>query len=94
MKAIFNGIVIAESDDVIIVENNYYFPMESIKMSYLQPTKLHSTCHWKGEASYFDVIVENEVFSNAAWYYENPNETALQIKNRIAFWRGVEIVKD
>jgi uncharacterized protein (DUF427 family) len=91
MKANWNGAVIAESDDTVIVEGNHYFPPDSVKHQYLQPSDLHTTCPWKGEASYFNVIVKGEVNEGAAWYYADPKEAAENIRGYIAFWRGVTV---
>lgn len=91
MKAIWNDTVIAESNDTVVVENNHYFPPESVNMEYLKSSSTHSVCPWKGEASYYDVVVDAQVNKDAAWYYPQPKEPAEKIKNHVAFWRGVEI---
>ncbi len=91
MKAMWHGVVLAESDDTVVVENNHYFPPESIDSTYFRPSITHTTCPWKGEASYYDVVVEGEVNKDAAWYYPHPKEAAENIKDRVAFWRGVEV---
>jgi uncharacterized protein (DUF427 family) len=91
MKASWHNIVLAHSDNTIVVEGNHYFPPESINKEYLKESTLHTTCPWKGEASYFDVVVEGEVNKDAAWYYAQPKEAAKQIKDHIAFWKGVEV---
>lgn len=93
MKAIWNNTVLAESDDTVVVEGNQYFPPESIKREYLQESGTHTTCPWKGEASYYSVVVDEQVNSDAAWYYPDPKPAAAEIKNRVAFWRGVRIEK-
>jgi len=93
MKAIWNNQVIAESDNTVVIENNHYFPQESIKKEYFKSSDLHSTCPWKGQASYFNLEVDGKENKDAAWYYENPSELAKGIKNHVAFWRGVEITK-
>jgi uncharacterized protein (DUF427 family) len=92
-KAIWNGKVIAESDETIIVEGNHYFPPDSVDSAYLTSGEHHTTCHWKGVASYYDVKVDSQVNRNAAWYYPNPSDAAEQIKDYVAFWRGVMIEK-
>ena len=92
MKAIWNNEIIAESDKTIIIENNHYFPENSVKKEFLENTNKHSTCPWKGEASYYNVIVNGKTNKNAAWYYPEPKEAAKEIKNHIAFWKGVEII--
>ena len=94
MKAIWKEKVIAESDKTINVENNQYFPAESVNMEFLQKTETHTICPWKGETSYYNVVVGGDVNPNAAWYYPQPKDMAKQIKNYIAFWKGVQIVKD
>ncbi len=91
MKAIWNGQIIAESDDTVIVENNHYFPIESVKKEFLTDSSLHTTCPWKGKASYYSLSVEGETNENAAWFYPEPSEAAKPIKGRIAFWKGVQV---
>ena len=93
MKAIWNNIVIAESDDTVVVEGNHYFPMASIVEEYFVPSQTHTSCPWKGEASYYSLSVEGEVNPDAAWFYPAPKEAAAQIKDRVAFWKGVEVVE-
>lgn len=90
-KAIWNGQVIAQSDETIKVEGNHYFPPESVDSSFLKSSQDRSVCPWKGTASYYDVVVDNEVASGAAWYYENPSPAASEIKDYVAFWRGVQV---
>lgn len=92
-KAIWNGVVIAESDNCEIVEGNNYFPPDSIKSEYFIPSDTHTTCGWKGEASYYTVKVNGEENKDAAWYYPNPKEKASNIKGYVAFWRGVKVEK-
>jgi uncharacterized protein (DUF427 family) len=91
-KAIWNGVVLAESGAFRILERNYYFPLEDVKREYLRPSDHHTTCFWKGEASYYDVVVDGEVNRNAAWYYPEPTEAAQRIKGYVAFWKGVTVV--
>ncbi len=91
MKAIWNNVVLAESDDTIMIEGNHCFPPEAINKDYLQPTDLHTTCPWKGEASYFNVEVAGKTNPGAAWYYPNPKDAARPIKNYVAFWKGVTV---
>ena len=93
MKAIWNDKIIAESDATIIVENNHYFPADSIKKEYFTSTDLHSTCPWKGEASYYTVDVDGKANPNAAWYYPHASDRAKQIEGYVAFWRGIKIEK-
>ena len=90
MKAIFNGKIIAESDNIISLEENYYFPKDSINSSYFQDSTTKTICPWKGTASYYNIIVENDINNDAAWYYEKPQGEAKEIKDRVAFWRGVK----
>ena len=91
MKAIWNGTVLAESDKTIVVEGNHYFPPESLKKEFFQGSDTHTTCGWKGIASYYNVVVNGEVNKDAAWYYPDPKEAAGQIKNYIGFWKGVKV---
>ena len=91
MKAIWNGQVIAESDETVVVEGNHYFPAESVDPAYLADSSTNTRCHWKGKASYYDVVVDGEVNRDAAWYYPDPKRAATDIKDRVAFWRGVRV---
>ncbi len=91
MKAIWNGTVVAESSDTVKVEGNHYFPLESINQSYFQKNDHQTICPWKGTASYYSLRVGDKQNENAAWYYPEPKEGAKEIKNRVAFWKGVEI---
>lgn len=91
MKATWNGVTLAESDDTVVVEGNHYFPMASIRSEYFHPSHTHTTCHWKGVASYYDIEVGGQVNKDAAWYYATPSEAANQIKDRVAFWKGVQV---
>ena len=91
MKASWNGTTIAESDDTVVIEANHYFPREAIRNEYFQDSNTHTTCPWKGEASYFNVVVNGEVNKDAAWYYPDPKQAAAEIKDRVAFWRGVKV---
>ena len=90
-QAKWNDAVIADSDQTVEVEGNQYFPVESVIASALQPSDTHTTCHWKGLASYYDVVVDGKVNSDAAWYYPEPSEAATMVKDRIAFWHGVKV---
>ena len=90
-RATWNGAVIAESDQTEIVEGNHYFPPDSVKREYLQESDHHTTCPWKGQASYYDVRVNGEVNRNAAWTYPNPKPAANQITGYLAFWKGVKV---
>jgi uncharacterized protein (DUF427 family) len=91
VRAIWNGKVIAESDDTVVVEGNHYFPREAVDDSVLVDSSTHTTCPWKGEASYFSLEVDGESNRDAAWFYPRPKSAAAQIKDRVAFWRGVTV---
>ena len=91
MKATWKGIVLAESDATIVVEGNHYFPPDSIDTTYFRPSTHHTVCPWKGQASYYDVVVSGAVNKDAAWYYPAPKSEAENIKDYVAFWRGVEV---
>lgn len=90
-KAIWNGVVLAESDKTVVVEGNHYFPPESINRQYFQASETHTVCPWKGVASYYDVAVEGQVNRGAAWYYPEPKPAAKNIKGYLAFWKGVKV---
>lgn len=90
-RAIWNGAVIAESERCEMVEGNHYFPPESVRIERLRPSATHTLCSWKGEASYYDVIVAGAVNADAAWYYRNPKPEARNIAGYIAFWKGVTV---
>jgi uncharacterized protein (DUF427 family) len=90
-KAIWNGQVLADSDRTIVVENNHYFPPDSIKAEYLKTSNTHTVCGWKGTASYYDIVVDGAVNKDAAWYYPTPKEAAQNISGYVAFWRGVTV---
>ena len=91
MRAIWNGKVIAESDTTVEVEGNHYFPADSVASEFLEPSDTHATCPWKGEASYYHVVVDGERNADAAWYYPTPKDAAANIKGHVAFWKGVEV---
>jgi uncharacterized protein (DUF427 family) len=93
MKATWNNVDIAESDNTVVVEGNHYFPPDSINKDYFQVSSTHTTCPWKGEASYYNVVVNGRVNKEAAWYYPEPKDAAAEIKNHVAFWRGVKVGK-
>jgi len=92
-KATWNGATIAEApaEAVELVEGNVYFPADSVRRDYLQPSDTHTVCGWKGTASYYDVAVDGQVNRDAAWYYPEPKEAARNITGRIAFWKGVKV---
>lgn len=91
MKAIWNNQVIAASDDIIVVEENPYFPLSSVNKQFLIESNTETICPWKGTASYFSIKIGDNINEDAAWYCKNPNEAAKEIENRIAFWKGVRI---
>ncbi len=93
MKAIWNGAIIAESSDTIVVEGNHYFPADAVVRTALVDSDHTSICHWKGTANYYSISVGGELNKDAAWYYADPTQAASPIKGRIAFWRGVEVVE-
>lgn len=91
MKAIWNGVTIAESNDTIVIENNHYFPSESINKDFFKESELHTNCPWKGVASYYSLEVDGSENMDAAWYYPQASELAKQIEGYVAFWKGVEV---
>ena len=91
MKATWNGAVLAESDDTVVVEGNHYFPEASLRREHCRPSATHTTCSWKGVASYYDVVVGTALNRDAAWYYPEPKDAARQVAGRVAFWRGVRV---
>lgn len=91
MKAIWKGVLLAQSDDTLEIEGNHYFPPASVNQDYFQASDTHSHCSWKGEASYFHLLVGGETNEDAAWYYPAPFEAAKQITDHVAFWKGVEV---
>ncbi len=91
MKAIWNNKILAESTAAVNIENNQYFPADSINKSFFKPSDTHTTCPWKGEASYYHIEVDGEVNKDAAWYYPEPKSAAKEIKDHVAFWKGVKV---
>jgi uncharacterized protein (DUF427 family) len=91
MKATWNGVVIAESDDIVTVEGNAYFPVAAVNKTYLRDSDHHSTCPWKGVASYYSLDVDGKQNANAVWFYPTPKDAAKQIAGRVAFWKGVQV---
>lgn len=91
MKAIWNGTVVAESDDTVLVEGNHYFPAASLKREYVLPSNTKTMCSWKGQASYLTLFVNGDANPDAVWFYPDPREAAAQIKDRVAFWKGVQV---
>jgi len=92
MKAIWNNQVIAESDDIVNIEGNPYFPVNSLKKEYFKTSETHTVCPWKGTASYYHVEVDGKLNKDATWYYPDPKELARSIKGRVAFWKGVQVI--
>lgn len=91
MKAVWNGTTLAESEKTVVVEGNHYFPPDAVKREFFQSSDTHTTCPWKGEASYYNVVVNGEANKDAAWYYPEPKPAAAEIKDHVAFWRGVKV---
>ena len=91
MKAIWNGETIAESNETIVIEGNHYFPPDSVNKEFLKESSTHTTCHWKGEASYYDIEAAGSLNSDAAWFYPQASEAAKKFENYVAFWRGVDV---
>lgn len=91
MQAVFNGTVIAESDDTIVVEGNHYFPADALRREFVTSSDTHTVCHWKGTASYYDVHVDGASAKDSVWYYPSPSVLARKVKDRVAFWKGVEV---
>ena len=90
-RAIWNGTVIAESDDTVVVEGNHYFPAASVRADVLRPSSKTSACPWKGTAGYYTLEVDGQQNADAAWFYAEPKDAAAEIKDRVAFWRGVTV---
>jgi uncharacterized protein (DUF427 family) len=90
-RATWNDAVLAESVDTVVVEGNQYFPLADVSQEYVRPSDSHTTCHWKGVASYYDVVVGDKVNRDAAWYYPSPSPAAERITGRVAFWHGVKV---
>lgn len=90
-KATWNGTTIAQSDQCVVVEGNQYFPPDAVNRQYLKESNMHTTCPWKGEASYYSLEVDGQINQDAAWYYPEPKKMAKQIKDYVAFWRGVKV---
>jgi uncharacterized protein (DUF427 family) len=90
-RATWNDAVLAESADTLVVEGNHYFPLADVEKEHLRPSDSHTTCHWKGVASYYDVVIGDKVNRDAAWYYPNPTAAAERVKGRVAFWHDVKV---
>jgi len=93
MKAIWNKQILAESNDTIIVENNHYFTSDSLNKQFFNNSNTRTRCHWKSEASYYTFVVDGQENTDAAWYYPESKDAAKEVKNHVAFWKGVEILK-
>lgn len=91
MKATWNGALIAESNDTVVVEGNHYFPLATLKREFVRDSDRHTHCPWKGDASYFSLVVDGKTNEDAVWYYPEPRKGAEQVAGRMAFWRGVEV---
>lgn len=91
MKAVWNGVVLAETDETVIVEGNHYFPPNSVRAGVLAPSKTRTQCPWKGEAHYYTIVAGGKENPDAAWFYPDPKPAAAAIKGRIAFWKGVQV---
>lgn len=94
IRAEWNGAIIASSDDIVTVEGNSYFPAEALLLEAFRPSSHRTVCGWKGEAHYYDVVVDGAVNANAAWFYPDPKPAAAQIRGRVAFWKGVKVSAD
>jgi uncharacterized protein (DUF427 family) len=92
MKAIWKNVVLADSNDTTVVEGNHYFPPEAVHREHLQESTTHTTCSWKGQTSYYHIVVNGERHQDAAWYYPDPKVAAKHIQNYVAFWKGVAVV--
>ena len=92
MKAVWKDTILAQSADTVVVEGNHYFPPDSVKQEHLRESSTRTVCPWKGEASYYDVVVGEAVNHDAAWYYPDPKQAAKKIADRVAFWRGVDVL--
>ena len=98
MRALWNNTILAESDNTIVIENNHYFPPDSIKKEFFKENNTESTCSWKGQAHYYDIVANGDTNKDAAWYYSEPKEGSVEkvgknFANYIAFWKGVEVVE-
>lgn len=91
MRAEWNGVVLADSEDTVVVEGNHYFPPRSLNKEYLRESATRTHCPWKGEASYYDIVAGDDTNPDAAWYYPDPSEAAEEIRDRVAFWKGVRV---
>ena len=92
MQAIWNNTVVAESDDTVLLEGNHYFPLSALKPEFISPSNHKTMCAWKGQARYHSLLVNGEMNPDAVWYYPEPSEAAANIKDRLAFWKGVQVL--
>ncbi len=92
MKAVWNGVVLAESDDTVVVEGNHYFPASALNRDYVTFSNHRTTCAWKGQASYYSLLVNGEMNPDAVWYYPDPKPDAKAVRDRVAFWKDVKVV--
>ena len=93
MKAIWKNVVIAQSDDTVVVEGNHYFPMSALDRNYIEASNHTSVCPWKGTANYYSISVNGDLNKDAVWYYATPKDAAANIQGRVAFWKGVEVTE-
>jgi uncharacterized protein (DUF427 family) len=93
MKATWKGVTLAETDDTVLVEGNHYFPVSTLKREYVTFSNTRTTCPWKGEASYYSLLVEGELNPDAVWYYPDPKPEAQMVRDRVAFWKGVKVAR-
>jgi uncharacterized protein (DUF427 family) len=91
MKATWNGVLIAESNDIVLVEGNHYFPESSLKREFITFSNHKSSCPWKGQASYYSLVVDGDLNTDAVWYYPDPKPEAEMVRGRVAFWKGVKV---
>ncbi|MEY3518524.1 MAG: hypothetical protein RLZ89_1384 [Pseudomonadota bacterium] len=94
MQAVWNNTVVAQSDDTVLVEGNHYFPLSALKPEFISPSNHKTTCSWKGQASYYSLLVGGELNSDAVWYYADPKPQAEEIRGRVAFWKGVKVTAE
>lgn len=94
IRAIWNGAVLAEADETVVVEGNHYFPADSLNREFFTGSSTHTVCSWKGTASYYTVVVNGAENPDAAWFYPEPKPAASEIKDRVAFWKGVRVERD
>jgi uncharacterized protein (DUF427 family) len=93
MRAIWNGTVIAESEDTVVVEGNHYFPAAALRRDLVVDSDTHTWCPWKGEASYYTLVVDGQTNPDAVWYYPDPKPKAAMVTDRVAFWKGVDVTE-